>query len=524
MPLSKLNKIPSQCMIAFLTCFLGGYFVHLYGFTNIIPNSDGLQRVYDLQEMTVSGRWFLHYATSFSGFMQMPAFIALSSLLFLSFSVVLLTDLLEIKFKALAGALALSFVSFPSLGFTYLYLFTATAYSIGIFLAIFSVWFMEKKTNFWYVSVLALACSMGIYQAYAAFAVGLSVLVVIKKTVCPQEKLKEVFSFGVKSLCFLAAGAGVYYLILHIILFLTGQELLPYLGMEQGVYPFHTLPYLVFATYKQVISFFFISGTGTSTLPLAIFNLSIIILGIVGFVMILKPFAEEKDQRWRIFSVLFLCCILPLALGFSQIISPWSAPTPLMQYPYVLAYTLVIFFVDNGFLKSPIPWRRKYVHSVLVNFFLISMCGAWLCNLLYTASAQAHRSTESYVTRVMTQVEMTEGYYWGMPIVVIGAFPQQQFYPQIEAYKLIDHYSVPSSSVLPLNKHIYYYWNHWLNIPVTEPSEATMIRMSNHQEFLKMPCYPDWGSVAVIEGNMVVKIAEEYLPKSDYELAYENRK
>ena len=57
---------------AFLSCFLTGYLVHLYAFTNLIPNSDGLSRVFDLQQMTVSGRWFLHYASFLNTFTQMP--------------------------------------------------------------------------------------------------------------------------------------------------------------------------------------------------------------------------------------------------------------------------------------------------------------------------------------------------------------------------------------------------------------------------------------------------------------------
>ena len=71
---------------AFFGCFLSGYLVHLYVFTNIIPNSDGLSRIFDPQQMTVSGRWFLHFASYFNGFTQMPAVIGLFSVLFLALS------------------------------------------------------------------------------------------------------------------------------------------------------------------------------------------------------------------------------------------------------------------------------------------------------------------------------------------------------------------------------------------------------------------------------------------------------
>ena len=76
----------------------------------------------------------------------------------------------------------------------------------------------------------------------------------------------------------------------------------------------------------------------------------------------------------------------------------------------------------------------------------------------------------------------------------------------------------------PLNKHIYYYFNDWLNVPIAEPGEETMIAVAQSEEFQAMPLYPADGSVRMLDGRVVVKIQEEYTPKSDYELAYENRR
>ena len=83
------QKIGKGQKWAFISCVLVGYLVHLYAFTNIIPNGDGLSRVYDLQQMTVSGRWFLHYATALNNFTQMPAVIGALSLLLLGLAAAL---------------------------------------------------------------------------------------------------------------------------------------------------------------------------------------------------------------------------------------------------------------------------------------------------------------------------------------------------------------------------------------------------------------------------------------------------
>lgn len=93
MPLDRIagnlfQRTSSAQRAAFLACFVSGYLVHLFAFTNIIPNSDGLSRVFDPQQMTVSGRWFLHYASALNSFTQMPALIGFFSMVFLALAAV----------------------------------------------------------------------------------------------------------------------------------------------------------------------------------------------------------------------------------------------------------------------------------------------------------------------------------------------------------------------------------------------------------------------------------------------------
>ena len=52
MPLDRVaarlrQRIPATAWAAFLSCFLSGYLIHLFALTNLIPNSDGLSRVFD---------------------------------------------------------------------------------------------------------------------------------------------------------------------------------------------------------------------------------------------------------------------------------------------------------------------------------------------------------------------------------------------------------------------------------------------------------------------------------------------
>lgn len=149
MPLDRVaarlrQRIPATAWAAFLSCFLSGYLIHLFAFTNLIPNSDGLSRVFDPQQMTVSGRWFLHYASSLNSFTQMPALIGFLSMVFLSLAAAAAVLTLGLHSRALSALAGVLMAAFPCLGYTFLYMFTASAYCLAILLAVLSVWLAQK--------------------------------------------------------------------------------------------------------------------------------------------------------------------------------------------------------------------------------------------------------------------------------------------------------------------------------------------------------------------------------------------
>ena len=138
------RRLPVTAKTAFFICLAAGYAVHLYAFTNLIPNADGLSRVFDPQQMTVSGRWFLHYASVLNNFTQMPAVIGLLSLVLLGLAAAFAVDLLQLRSRVLAGLTGAVMAAFPCVGYTFLYMFTASAYCMAIFLAVLSVWLARR--------------------------------------------------------------------------------------------------------------------------------------------------------------------------------------------------------------------------------------------------------------------------------------------------------------------------------------------------------------------------------------------
>lgn len=520
------SRLSGSEKAAFLSIFIGGLLAHLFIFTNVIPNFDGISRVYDKQQMTIAGRWFLEYVTALNGSTQMPMVIGVMSNFFLALAGMQIVRLLSIESPLVAGVWGVLFAVFPALADTYAYTFTASAYAIAIFLTVCGVVF-AKKGGWWLaLGAVFLALAMGVYQAYAAVAIVLCVLLVIRDVITDGSCVKDILKTGIGYILFLAAGAVLYYLALLALLEIKDLQMWSYLGMSdvnQG-YPFDKLPQAFVQSYVQVGEFFFGGANGLDNPVYLVINWLLAVLSIIGTVctvLVRKLYREPV----KLVGLLVLLLLLPLAANFVQIISPLSTPRLLMKFALVFLYLLPVILLTQLGSLAPSQKRGSGAKLAIVGAFLALALYFWQYdNLLYTMLNHAHRATLSYVTSMVSKIESCEGYRYGMQIVVIGGFPSDKYDTDIESYETVKSESAFSSSVIPLNKHIYYYMNDWLNVKAEEPDEDLCLDITQTEEFRQMPLYPSQGSVQVIGDCVVVKVQEQYSPKSLYEIQYDARR
>ena len=572
--MGRLRALPRAVLSAFVCCFLAGYLVHLFAFTNILPNADGISRISDPQQMTISGRWFLHYATAWNGFLQAPALIGFLSVLFLALASAFTVSLIRVRSAWIGGLIGVLMIVFPSVAFTYLYLFTASAYCFGILLAVLAVWLTVRYRFGFLPGILLLACSVGTYQAYLAVAASLALLSLILSALDDKKKGIRILLSALKMLLFLVLGLVVYYLVLRLFLRVKDLTLLSYKGI--GVFgkdlTVRGVLEQIRAAYGKFVQYFFVPRSfALYTTPVTVVGNALLALaGILAFVLLVI-----RNRLWKrpfaFACVIVLCAILPLGLNLTVLM---DEAMPIMRYALVFCYVFALALVDrtaesrarnkdngphaadDGLRQTAPPAERgpeqegetpssegdlqtspaggKSPASSGRSFLLrpLALCAGLLLflvsfqtdNLVYTMSATAHRATESFATRLVERVESTPGYEDGMEVVIIGGFPRSSYYSQIEAFKEIEDYSNLSSTVTPLTKQVYYYLNDWLNVPWPEPSEETLIAVSDSAAFREMPLYPSDGGIVISDGRVIVKLAKRYTPKKDYEIAYENRR
>ena len=163
--------------------------------------------------------------------------------------------------------------------------------------------------------------------------------------------------------------------------------------------------------------------------------------------------------------------LIPMGFNTIRILSPMS---PNMQHSYVFVYLLLTCLVDN---VMGMKWKPEIIIRYVftgTGLAVLLLC-AQIANTAYTSTATAHRATQTYASNLVGRVESTEGYKKDMEVVIIGSFPEDIYYNTVEGFDLVEHYSCLSSNVVPLNKHIYYYLNDWLNVPWEQPAEDIMM-------------------------------------------------
>lgn len=66
------RKWKKEYSFTFITSFICGIFLHIYKFTNYLPNHDSMYNFYHDQNVIGSGRWFLSFACGFSSYFDLP--------------------------------------------------------------------------------------------------------------------------------------------------------------------------------------------------------------------------------------------------------------------------------------------------------------------------------------------------------------------------------------------------------------------------------------------------------------------
>lgn len=500
---------------SFLYTYLFGIVAHAYCFLNLTISHDSLRAFYIAAKWPKASLGRIFYSSYIAltrGKFVVPWLIGVLALFWISIVVYLIARMFQMERRVFVLLIAGICVTNPSVYATAAtYLHDLDANSFAILLAVTAVWLwnqaMGKKDNKGKfvclgVGALILSIALGIYQSFISVAITLIMLLSLKKLLDGEKAAKVLFD-GFFGIGMIVVTAGLYLLEVKIFTQYTGISILDnesYNGLGNLSQAFSGNVFgKILDTYGSFVSAFknLILTSEPVNLILLVQGILVLCIAVIAVIGIIK-----LDWWGRIlFAVLGL--FLPLGMNTSSFLSNGMYHV-LMQYAVWFVYLLALLFVWWIIKEKKIPAvLKKWLGIiVLVCISLTIVENLQTSNTIYVKKNLEFQSTLSYMTRVAERMEEVEEYIPGeTPVVFIGEYAVGDSMIGFEKYEVITGVEYHS----PITFYDTYkdFFRYVLGRPISLEDAGNF---EEHEDVLEMPAFPKEGSIAMIEGTLVVKM------------------
>ena len=525
----KVTKRDKQAFFSSLICSAFGYF---YFATNFIPNNDGLTKLYWTDSVTfTSGRWSQAFLSSIGSGIYSPFFLAVVAFVALALITVLIVRVFDVRrFFAVFSIAAILSLN-PSTVSTVPYLYMLDGFFIGLLLGVIGVYLTERYKYGVLIGIVLLSVSMGEYQMFLCFVIAFFAVRLIQVIIQGQANNKQVLFFGLKYTALILGGLILYLIINKIVLSQMNLSLTSYRGLDKmgQIDMSHIIrgilsAYEEFFPYIVEINSLFCGGF------VAFGAVCTLIVSLVLGIWLL--FSRKMQYKFQlvVFFLVLLC--LPVLLD-SIFLTGVENATLAMRYPMCFVYILGIMMIEESAKDYPAPQenvtnekrtRTRDAKALFISlstwavlFSTILLCFSWgvVANESATIIEIKNRNGYALCLRIVDRIEQFPDFSASStPVTVIGKIsPQNSNYPDTKGYfskyKEITGISSPEDySYLYADYQYFYYINNFIGLRyINAGYDVNTIRKTN--AFQNMPCFPEEGALQMIDGVLVVKMAEE---------------
>lgn len=502
-------KISVRFKIAFASAIIFGLIAHMYMFTNKLPNFDDLVNFNTFGTTFRNGRWFLWIVGAVAYHLEfvfsLPWMNGLLTLIELAVSAGMIAELLNLKGKLANMLLGAALVVFPSWTTTFFYMFTAPYYGLAVLMAVLSVYFTVRYKRCLLISVILMACSLGIYQAYLPFIATLYVVILFSmlyEKYSYADILKKsfyyLFRLGISVVC--------YFIVMKLSLLITGQKLSTYKGISSmGKINFSRVSEIIDIILHNFFGVFLNNNLEISynLVTKGMYFALFVISGILILILIVKNI--NNKEYLKAIEVFVLTAVFVLAINSIYIMCEEGIYS-LMYYSYVFLLIFPLVLIDRTILvqEKQVTIGFEYLVTLLLCAGIFSYCHA--ANGQYLSIALSYEQSYSFCNTLITQIKSTNGYKDDMPVVLAGEnFVDDSLYRN-EVMRIFsisgkddvlidDAYGRPDFLRLYCGFDAQY-------IAVSDLSEAVQ------SEIVKMSCYPNKGSIRIIDDIIVIKVCD----------------
>lgn len=499
------NHVRKSWKIAFFSAFLATIIIHIYKFTNTLPNHDSVYNVYSNQDVTSSGRWFLSLACGVSSYFDLPWINGLMSGIYLGMTACIVAEIFEMENPVVICLSSVLLVASPCTTETFFFEYTADGYLLGLMLSAFAALLSAKGTRLYdyIISAVLLCLSCGVYQAYISFSILLCICYLIDRILDKRITVPDAWKWIGRHIPIYTAGMSAYYVIWKLIMKLTGVTASNYQGISTvGKIGLSTLINGVVNSFKN-LAYWFFCGNFINTSTITLYEvLNIVFAFVLAFIVI---YSVVKSQVCRIPGALglvifcFIACI--------PAVSIWSFLSNTVMYRPMMLHSVMVMFIFSIILFD--KWVDSKKSTVFAAFMTVIIFNfSILANVAYFYMQKCYEKSYFVGSQMMEKIEEISQEYDVESIAFVGNRHEELYiiynYPGSNAFPF--SYMI-EKDLLYDNSHAYLFLQNSfdLEIPLVSWDEKT--DFENHPEVLSMETWPAFGSAKVIDNVLVIKLS-----------------
>ena len=490
------------CFAATALCML---LAHGFAWFNLFPSHDGTILFFDADVVMLQlGRWVqLPYYRFLRGKISMPWLTGMFSVLWTALSVYLVSDLLKLRRKATMAFAAVlgTAISITLLNATYND--KSDPFTCAMFLAFLGVYAVRRCRRPWLGVALCGGClclSMGLYQGYIEFAIGLFLLCLLRDCLTQDLPWADYLRRGFTAVAALLLGGVLYAVSMKAVLAYKHLELIDsYNGLQQmgrsGLAVWLSrLP----GAYKQVFATLLGCDVWNNRGMRLATDLCLL-LALACLVLALR-----RKPRRVLAQTAILLVLLPLGLNVVFLLSE-QAPTLLMLYPVYLLYALVLLLTETDTAPRSAAWLACVLCAFLTLENVIYANGA------YTYRKLVYENTRGQVYTIMAKVQDLPGYVEGeTPVVFSGDFTDSNFTYHNDLLRQYEEGDTGlSGSAITYDGTIKWWFANIMGSGArVVNTQAELDAWAENPAVQAMPSYPASGCIAMVDGAAVVKLSD----------------
>ncbi|WP_101722925.1 glucosyltransferase domain-containing protein [Eggerthella timonensis] len=527
------KRVTTQMLVAFSTALVLGFATHLNAMTGMLMNWDSATIKFGSGFALTQGKWFYSVLDYVHGIINVGSITIPLAIAFCALSAALLVDVLGIKRSVHAGLVGAALITFPSVMVICAYN-SEDIFLFAVLLSILSVYVLLKFKYGFAIGIVLLTLSLGIYQAYIGFAAAALLLVCIKDLLFGRDDSRTILLRALKYVLFLIVAVVVYYVVLQIVIGVSGASLSEYRGISDtlsgGALSLSTLVSSIGSAYAQFFSSVWFDFLGTGDMRFVLVY-RVATVAVVLLIIALAISSRIYRKPMSLCLLVLFVALFPLAANIVVVLSFGASQYFIMAYPLAMCPVFLILLVDMVLEKraqdklASISGSHSRTSRQTSNRFgvcaqwavvLIALCMVFnwyvLDNQGYTRMKVSYDQAYSISSGMIEDITSTEGYDSSSQVAIMGLGIGKRTDP---GYVKTDIF-VGLDPILGIPSRMFafrtdYYWNsfvsNYMGYTFNLADGATKDRIELTDEYRNMPVFPADGSTKVIEGVITVKLA-----------------